>query len=144
MTSRSLSIEVMALAHARSTGLFRATMPPKAASGSPAKAFLNAVAASAPVPKPQGVACLTMQAAGELGGVGQVGGERAVVLGSVGEGAGGLLQAVLAATAALVLAEVAEHLLVAVGGGDDQDEAVVLGGGADHAGAADVDVLDRL
>ena len=37
-----------------------------------------------------------------------------------------------------------EHLAVAAGVDDDRDRGVVLGGGADHRGAADVDLLHAL
>ena len=43
-----------------------------------------------------------------------------------------------------MLAEVAEDLLVAVGRRDHQNEAVVLRRRADHARAADVDLVDRV
>ena len=50
----------------------------------------------------------------------------------------------LALDGAVVAAHLLDHARVLVGGGDDGDELVVLGGRADHAGPADIDVLDRL
>ncbi len=73
---------------------------------------------------------------------GEPGGDRRVVGGSAGVGLEGERPTRLEGHAALV--ELGEHAVVVGGFDDDGDVGVVLGGGADHGGAADVDVLDGL
>ena len=56
----------MAWATSTPTGRLKATMPPKAATGSPAWALRKASSTWAPRPTPQGLLCLTMTAEGAL------------------------------------------------------------------------------
>ncbi len=72
------------------------------------------------------------------------GGDGGVVGGGGGEGCFGEAPAGVAGEAAGVGGEFVGEAGVVGGGGDDGDVFEVLGGGADHGGAADVDVLDDL
>ena len=63
-TTTSKKISAMRRAVSPSTGRLRATMPPKAETGSPRKASSNAVARSPRSDSPQGIVCLTMATAG--------------------------------------------------------------------------------
>jgi hypothetical protein len=69
-------------------------------------------------------------------------GDRGVVVGGVGEDLGRKLAAHLGREP--VRAEQLEHLRIVGGVHDRQHELVILGGGAEHRGAADVDVLYRI
>mmetsp|Transcript_50539 Transcript_50539/g.123252 ORF Transcript_50539/g.123252 Transcript_50539/m.123252 type:complete len:413 (-) Transcript_50539:57-1295(-) len=69
-------------------------------------------------------------------------GDGRVVGGALGEGRGRERAARLHRRAPVLALEVLDHPSVLLGVSDDDDRGVVLGGGADHGGAADVDVLD--
>jgi hypothetical protein len=65
----SVKTAVMACAAASSRGRLTATTPPKALTGSQASARAWASASVAPVPTPQGLACLTIAQAGAANSV---------------------------------------------------------------------------
>ena len=100
-----------------------------------------------------GGGCLALGAGGRAAGAarvapagvpGEPGGDRGVVAGGAGEGSGGEALARCQREPPVALAQLGEHGLVVGGVDDDGGEGAVLGGGADHRGAADIDVLDRL
>ncbi len=71
-------------------------------------------------------------------------GDRCVVACGAGEGGGGESLPGRQREPAVGLAQLGKHWLVVGGVDDDGGEGAVLRGRADHRGAADVDVLDRL
>ena len=73
---------------------------------------------------------------------GEVGIDGGVVLGGFAVGPHGEVEAEGVGGLAGVGAEVLEEFFILDGVGDNNDGAVVFGGGADHGGAADVDVFD--
>ena len=81
---------------------------------------------------------------GVKGQVGKGAGDGGVVGGGGGKGGLGETPAGLTGERASVAVELAGELGVVGDGGDDGDVLKVLGGGADHGGAADVDVFDDL
>ena len=75
-------------------------------------------------------------------GKGEPTGDGGIIGSGVGKGCGGEAAAQSQWGGAVVRIQRGDELIILVGAGQDGDEIMVLGGGADHGGAADVDILD--